>query len=405
MEGEGVALGNLGNAYRSSGKVRAAIKYYEQALTITQKIGDWEGEGVLLLNLGKTNMLYLGDWDKSQQLFNDALKIFETMKSLTRQAETFSNIGELQIKSGYWEDARKNLEKSLQIYNRTTPEGEIDVLLNLGELLSVEDRYKKAFSNFQKALTIASESNLRSKKVKILNKIGGAYLMEFEFNKAQESLAQAKKCYTSALKLAEHLHRPLDQGISLRNMGIVSSKYGKINDSKNYFAESLKKFQTLDARYELATTYLDLAKLLAENKEFLEAEVNTFRASAIDVLRGNFKELEVRSYMLLGDIVQKQDNTQYGYYLSALKAAIFNRWIYTRTIFRLVSRMKRMEKDTTIEFIGALEEVNKEVYFGAFLSALALKIQGKDCSIEDLPVELKEEINNFPIASKLHTMP
>ena len=133
--------------------------------------------------------------------------------------------------------------------------------------------------------------------------------------------------------------------------------------------------------------------------ELLEAEEKT-KVCAFDAIRRNFKELEVRSYMLLGDIVWEQDNSQYGYYLTALKTAIFNPKIYTRTIFLLIGRMKRMEKDTTIEFIEALKEVNIEVHFGVFLNALASKFQGKDYSIEGLPVELKDEFDNLPIASK-----
>jgi tetratricopeptide (TPR) repeat protein len=486
---EGTTLGNLGDAYSALGERKNAIEYYEQALAISREIGGREGEGVSLLNLGEANMVF-GDWDKSLQLFNDALKIFETMGNLTGQGEVLLNIGELQIKSGEWEDARKNLEKSLERYEGTTPVGAIDVLVNLGELDSVEDRYEAAFSKFQKALTIASELELSPKKVNIFNKIGRAYLMEFEFNKSQESLDQAKNQCKSALKLANDLQRPLDQGISLRNLGIIYSKYNKINNSKNYFTQSLEIFQTLGARYELARTYLELAKMLAENNELLEAEEKT-KVCAFDAIHRNFKELEVCTYMLLGDIVWKQDNSQYGYYLTALKTAIFNPKIYTRTIFLLIDRMKRMEKDTylfswdnvpgndsgrllrylmsdhdigwaenveiqksddcktirisknensaeiminekeekatltisdgrthnlkvkrennklnmykdtTIEFIDALKEVNIEIHFDTFLNALASKIQGGEGNrIEGLPEELEEEFNKFPIASK-----
>jgi tetratricopeptide (TPR) repeat protein len=395
---EGNTLGNRGLAYSALGEIEKAIEYYEQALAIHKEIGERDGEGVWLLSLGEANMV-LGDWDKSLQLFKDAFEIFETIESLTRQGETLSNIGELQIKSGEWEDARKNLEKSLELYERTTPAGAIDVLVNLGELLSLEDNYDIAFSNFQKAFTNASELELSPKQIKILNKFGRAYLMEFEFSESQKSLAQAKNYCESALKLAKDLQMPLDQGISLRNMGILYSKYNKINDSRTYFTQSQGIFKTLGARYELARTYLELAKTLVENNELLEAEEKT-KVCAFDAIRGNFKELGVRSYMLLGDIVWKQDNSQYGYYLTALKTAIFNSKIYTRTIFLLIDRMKRMEKDTTIKFIDALKEVNIEVHFGTFLSALASKIQGKDYSVEGLPVELQEEFDNFTIASK-----
>ncbi len=397
-EGEGIRLGNLGNDYSDLGEIRKAIEYYEQALAIAREIEDRQGEGELLSNLGEANMVF-GDWDKALQLFNDALKIFETTESLTGQGGVLSNIGELQIKSGEWEDARKNLEKSLELYNRTTPVGAIDVLMNLGELDSVEDKYEEAFSKFQKALTIASELELSPKKVKIFNNFGRAYLMEFESNKTQESLRRAKNYCESARKLAKKLLKPLDQGISLRTLGIVYFKYNKINKSKKDFTQSQGIFKTLGARYELARTYLEWAKTLVENNELLEAEEKT-KVCAFDAIRRNFKELEVRSYVLLGDIVWKQDNSQYGYYLTALKTAIFNPKIYTRTIFLLIDRMKRMEKITTIEFIDALKEVNIEVHFGTFLTALASKIQGKDYSVEGLPVELEEEFDNFTIASK-----
>ena len=69
--------------------------------------------------------MVFGDWDKSLQLYNDALKIFETIESLTRQSEIHSYIGELQIKSGEWEDARKNLEESIKLYNKTAAVGRI----------------------------------------------------------------------------------------------------------------------------------------------------------------------------------------------------------------------------------------------------------------------------------------
>ena len=393
---EGNTLGNLGEAYFKQGELRKAIEFYESALAIFREIGDRGGEGAVLVSLGESNMV-LGDWDKSLQLFSDALEIFETIESLTRQGEVLSYIGELQIKSGEWEDARENLEKSLELYDRTTPVGKIDALMNLGELFSVEDRYEDAFLSFKEALRIASDSELSTKKVKICNKIVRARLMEFESNKSKESLLRANNYCISALKLAKDLQMPLDQGISLRNMGIVCFRYNRIDESKSYFRQSLKKFQTLGARYELARTYLELAKTLAETNMLQEAE-ETAKVCAFDATHKEFKELKVRSYILLGDIIWKQDSSRYGYYLTALKTAIFNPKIYTRTIFLIIYRMKGMERDTTIEFIEALKEVNIEVHFDAFLSALVSKIQGEDYSIEDLPVELKEELDNFPIA-------
>ena len=66
-----------------------------------------------------------------------------------------------------------------------------------------------------------------------------------------------------------------------------------------------------------------------------------------------------------------------------------------------VNNRLNMYKDTTIEFIDALKEVNIEIHFDTFLNALASKIQGGEGNrIEGLPEELEEEFNKFPIASK-----
>ena len=49
---EGMALGNLGNAYAALGETRRAIEYYEQDLAIARETGDRPGEGMMLNNLG-----------------------------------------------------------------------------------------------------------------------------------------------------------------------------------------------------------------------------------------------------------------------------------------------------------------------------------------------------------------
>ena len=57
-QGEGGGLGNLGNAYRALGQYKEAAEHYTQALEISRAIGDRRGEGTDLNNLG---LMYLND--------------------------------------------------------------------------------------------------------------------------------------------------------------------------------------------------------------------------------------------------------------------------------------------------------------------------------------------------------
>jgi tetratricopeptide (TPR) repeat protein len=63
-QGEGRALGNLGNAYQSLGNYGKAIEYSQQWLAIARSIKDRQGEGRALGNLGGA-YLDLGNYAKA----------------------------------------------------------------------------------------------------------------------------------------------------------------------------------------------------------------------------------------------------------------------------------------------------------------------------------------------------
>jgi tetratricopeptide (TPR) repeat protein len=79
-QGEGAHLGNLGLAYADLGEVQKAIEYYEQSLAIDRTIGDRQGEGSRLGNLGNAYS-DLDDLPTALAYAESALKIFEAIES------------------------------------------------------------------------------------------------------------------------------------------------------------------------------------------------------------------------------------------------------------------------------------------------------------------------------------
>ncbi len=51
-DGEGKALGNLGNAYYCLSRYEKAIEYYKQSLAILQEVKNLKDQGTLLTDLG-----------------------------------------------------------------------------------------------------------------------------------------------------------------------------------------------------------------------------------------------------------------------------------------------------------------------------------------------------------------
>jgi tetratricopeptide (TPR) repeat protein len=81
-EGEGHALGNLGNAYHRLGEYRRAIEYYEQQLAIAREIGDRFGEGNALWNMSLA-LDKLGQRAEAIARAQEALQILDRIESPT----------------------------------------------------------------------------------------------------------------------------------------------------------------------------------------------------------------------------------------------------------------------------------------------------------------------------------
>jgi tetratricopeptide (TPR) repeat protein len=70
---EGVALGNLGNAYAVTGDTQKTIEYYEQALRIDRETGDRTREGMVIGNLGVAYM-NLGETRRALEFYEATLR-------------------------------------------------------------------------------------------------------------------------------------------------------------------------------------------------------------------------------------------------------------------------------------------------------------------------------------------
>ena len=99
---EGMALGNLGGAYRALGQTRRAIEYLEQVLAIARETGDRRSEGMTLGNLGSAYS-DLGERDKALEYYGQRLNIARETgdrrgegTGLQNRANEFAKLGRRQ---------------------------------------------------------------------------------------------------------------------------------------------------------------------------------------------------------------------------------------------------------------------------------------------------------------------
>ncbi len=88
-----------------------AIEYYNQALTITRKIGDQQGEGSNLNGLGNA-YLSLGQYDKAIKCYNQMLTIAQKIGGRRDEGTDLNNLGIAYLMLGQYDKVIKYHEVS-----------------------------------------------------------------------------------------------------------------------------------------------------------------------------------------------------------------------------------------------------------------------------------------------------
>jgi tetratricopeptide (TPR) repeat protein len=268
----GAVLGNLGNAYSSLGKVEKAIKYYEDALTISKKIGDGRGEGNSLGSLGnaysnlgqdaKAIEYYkgalviaretgdrrvegmvigslgnaysnLGQYAKAIEYHEDALAIARKIEDRRVVGNVLGNLGNDHYRLGQVEKAIEYYEYALVIARELGDKyGEEVRLGNLGTVYRNLMQVEKAIEYYEYALVIAREIGDRRNEGNHLGNLGLAYR-----NLGQ--IEEAIKCHDGALAIAREMGDRRGEGTDLENLGTAYSDLGQVEKAIKYFEDAL----------------------------------------------------------------------------------------------------------------------------------------------------------------------
>ena len=135
-EEEGMALGNLGNAYSDLREPRKAIEYQEQRLAIARETGDRRSEGRVLGNLGSAYS-DLGERDKALEYYEQHLAIARETGDRRGEGSVLHNRADEFAKLGRRQEAIADARAALAIFEELEDpniENTRRLLANLGAL-------------------------------------------------------------------------------------------------------------------------------------------------------------------------------------------------------------------------------------------------------------------------------
>lgn len=178
------AISNKGYLYDNLANIPLALKNYHLALSIYERIGDYQGASSSFNNLG---VLYSAQGDTAQALFyhNESLRIKKQLNDLQGISMSLNNLGTIYKNKGRIFEALDCFERSLKICNELNDlRGTAICYDNIGGIYFSEGYPSKAIDYYTKAYEIRLKNSEYSGVAFSLNNIARVYLKLGNYNTA-----------------------------------------------------------------------------------------------------------------------------------------------------------------------------------------------------------------------------
>ena len=250
---------DIGIVYRRWGKYDTAVVSYQKALKIQEKINDVRGKANSLSSIGNI-YFYLGDdyLNKALEYYNLALDAFLESEDELGQAMVMTNIGLIYEKRGQYDSALDFINRSLEIYVRRDAKSGISTAYSrLGTIHSIKEEFEKAEDYLKKALTISRLIKNDREIPDLLQGLGEIYQ---RWGKNQKAI----EYYKQSLQLFIERGQQNEEADTYKSLADMYDSLGTYRQALSYFR--LHK-QTTDSIYSQ-----QMHKTISEMQEKYESE-------------------------------------------------------------------------------------------------------------------------------------
>jgi tetratricopeptide (TPR) repeat protein len=201
--------GQLGAIYAAGGKYDEAIKSFEQAQKIWQKLQLERKRAKLSNNLGNVYMRK-NDLGRAERSFNDALDGLKKAGTSSEQALTLNNLGNVYMK-------QENLSKALEYYQKS-----LEIKTSIGDQFGAANTYTN------------------------LGIVYGLIAKEASGKKQAEQRQLAVNYYTRSLETYRTFGARSNQGKLLFKLAVLYNEAGDKVKAKEYLPDALDIFRDLE---------------------------------------------------------------------------------------------------------------------------------------------------------------
>jgi tetratricopeptide (TPR) repeat protein len=248
-----VALMNLGIIYSKRGESQRATDFYQQALSLYQKIDDYWGVVPVQLDLG-FELMQAGRWPQSVEKFQAALELAIRLGAVRWQVTLELALGIIHTKMANDDLAEAHLQRCISLArSRNLTELLIAGLSSLSDWHIRREEWMAAEQAIAEAEPLAMQLEAQDQLPELYR---GQALIQL----ARGQLTAAQSMAESVINLCRELELKVDEGMSWRVLGQVFSTLGQRDQAVDAFVQSLALVQA-DV-YEVARTQLEWGRAL-----------------------------------------------------------------------------------------------------------------------------------------------
>lgn len=219
-----------------TGDFQAALTSFTAALALADKQKNDEAKGTLFQGIGVCYR-QLNKPDDALRYFQQALQIRQRLDDKRGIAVTLNVIAQLEDQSGKSDAALAAYQQSLKIRREIGDKpGLGDTLLALGGFYQDRGRYDDALPMFKEALQVQRDLGSASNQSLCLNNIGLTYLSKGDYENALTYFQQS-------LDLGQKSQDQDDMAFALHNLGVTSEKMGQYDPALGYYERALELYR------------------------------------------------------------------------------------------------------------------------------------------------------------------
>ena len=228
----------MGMLFQGFGDYEAALKQYQKAREIIEKIVDIKGVSTNLHQIGMISQ-YKGDYEAALKQYQKSLEIREKIVDIKGMANSFGQIGNIYYLKGDYEAALTQYQKAKETFEKIGDiQGVAISLHQIGMIYEDKGDYEAALTQYQKSLEIKQKIGDIKGVANSMHQIANIYYLKGGYDAALTQYQKAKETF-------EKIGDIKGAASSLLGIGNVYTNKSDYNAALTQYQKALKTFEVI----------------------------------------------------------------------------------------------------------------------------------------------------------------